>query len=319
MNRWRRLLVALILAWLAPCGRAGAQAAAACPEPAPAPSPQQLERARNGARDHGFLWRIRKDGHDSYLYGSLHVGKPAWAFPGPALRAALTAADTLALELDISDPATARQLGEGLRSRSQVSADDAAVRQRLQRQRAQACVDGATMQGQPPLLQAIGLTLLAAHRDGLDAAYGQESMLAGAAHAAGKPIVSLERVEQQLDVLLPTDPALARAMLLDTLAQLERHTVGPTLKRLADVWAVGDLRSLSAYAQWCQCADSAAQRALLHRLIDARNPALADAIDALHRDGHRVLAAVGALHMVGPQGLPQLMAQRGYAVQRIRF
>jgi uncharacterized protein YbaP (TraB family) len=32
-----------------------------------------------------------------------------------------------------------------------------------------------------------------------------------------------------------------------------------------------------------------------------------------------VFAAVGALHMTGPLGLPQLMQQRGYTVERIRF
>jgi hypothetical protein len=52
-------------------------------------------------------------------------------------------------------------------------------------------------------------------------------------------------------------------------------------------------------------------------MIDQRNPALAAAIDALHSDGRQVFAAVGALHMVGPLGLPALMAQRGYAVQRV--
>jgi uncharacterized protein YbaP (TraB family) len=32
-----------------------------------------------------------------------------------------------------------------------------------------------------------------------------------------------------------------------------------------------------------------------------------------------VFAAVGALHMTGPQGLPRLMAARGYLVERIPF
>ena len=35
-------------------------------------------------------------------------------------------------------------------------------------------------------------------------------------------------------------------------------------------------------------------------------------IDALHREGRRVFAAVGSLHMTGAQALPKLMAARGY-------
>jgi uncharacterized protein YbaP (TraB family) len=52
------------------------------------------------------------------------------------------------------------------------------------------------------------------------------------------------------------------------------------------------------------------------RLLDGRNPGLADAIERLHADGS-VFAAVGALHIVGPQGLPALLKARGFAVTRM--
>ena len=57
----------------------------------------------------------------------------------------------------------------------------------------------------------------------------------------------------------------------------------------------------------------------MRRLNDERNPALADGIEAQHRRGRRVLAAVGALHMTGPQALPVLLAQRGFKVERVGF
>ena len=55
------------------------------------------------------------------------------------------------------------------------------------------------------------------------------------------------------------------------------------------------------------------------RLLDARNPGLAERIDALHTSGQRVFAAVGSLHMIGRTGLPALLARRGYTVERIVF
>lgn len=313
-----RAIAALCLCF-ATAGVAATAAPADCPAAVAPLNVQQSAQARRTAPDRGFLWRIRKDGHDSYLFGSLHVGKPAWAFAGPALRAALAHTDTLALELDLSDPAVARQLGAALREHTTAAAPDVETQRRLQHLRALACVDDTAMQGQPPLLQAVGLTLLAARRLGLDADYAQERMLAAAARAADKPIVSLETARRQVDALFPRDPEMARMMLLDTLAQLESNRAQRTLQHLADAWASGDLQALQNYPRWCECADSDAQRAMLRRLVDDRNPALADAIDALHRDGHRVLAAVGALHMVGANGLPRLMAQRGYTVQRILF
>jgi uncharacterized protein YbaP (TraB family) len=32
-----------------------------------------------------------------------------------------------------------------------------------------------------------------------------------------------------------------------------------------------------------------------------------------------VFAAVGSLHMTGPKGLPRLLGQRGYTVERVKF
>ena len=41
----------------------------------------------------------------------------------------------------------------------------------------------------------------------------------------------------------------------------------------------------------------------------------ADKVKALHAAGQRVFVAVGALHMVGPQGLPALLAEAGFQVE----
>jgi uncharacterized protein YbaP (TraB family) len=55
----------------------------------------------------------------------------------------------------------------------------------------------------------------------------------------------------------------------------------------------------------------------MKRVLDDRNPGLAASIDALHLGGKRVFAAVGSLHMIGPRGLPALLARRGYRVEPI--
>jgi uncharacterized protein len=44
---------------------------------------------------------------------------------------------------------------------------------------------------------------------------------------------------------------------------------------------------------------------------------MASGIDALHESGSRVFAAVGALHMLGPRGLPSLVSEKGYRVEPI--
>lgn len=285
-----------------------------CPPVTPAPGADEIARARREARDHGVLWRITKQGHSSYLYGTLHVGKLGWSFAGPRLSQALKATDTLALELDVSDPAL---FSTPPPAAVAPLALPAPLRERLARQVALACVPGQALQHLNPLMQAVTLTVLSARREGLDARFAQEIVLAEAARAQGRPIVALEDVQSQMAVLLPSDPAEARRLLEQSLQQLEHGRARVLLRRLAEAWGASRLDELESYAAWCECADSAEDRRFLQRLNDDRNAPMAERVDRLHAQGRRVLVAVGALHMTGAQGLPRLMAARGYRVERL--
>jgi uncharacterized protein len=312
------------LALVAVCLTLGSSARAepappACPPPVQAPSTTQVQAAQQVAQDHGFLWRISKDGRHSWLFGTMHLGRLEWFFPGPKVRAALGAADVLALELDITDPAVAQAVGTWAARRADALALTPALQERLARQVAAACLEPGALDGQHPVLRAVTLALLAARWEGLDAGFGQEVALAGAARSRKLPVLSLETVELQMASLIPSDPSQAAEMLVQTLDQLESGAARRVAARLAETWARGRLDELAQYEHWCECITSDDDRAFLRRLNDERNPALADRIDALHQEGRRVFAAVGALHMTGPQALPTLMAQRGYAVEKIGF
>lgn len=295
---------------------ATAEAPSRCP---PLPQPPDAATAQAlavQAGDHGFLWRITRHGHSSYLYGTLHVGRLAWDFPGPALRAAWAQTDTLALELDPTDATTQAQLQQGIAQAPHIALP-APLAHRLARQVAQACVPPHALDAMPPALQAATLEAVAGRVDGLEPAYAQENMLAGRAQADGRRIVALETVDEQLRALLPASRADTIASVEAAIAPLERNDELATLRQLVAIWRDGELRRLQDYPAWCDCMDTAAERRAMQRLIDERNPRLAARIDALHAQGRAVLAAVGALHMVGPHGLPRLLAARGYRVEQL--
>jgi hypothetical protein len=284
--------------------------AATCP-PAPAmPTAAQAERWARGAPDRGVLWRISRGGHSSYLFGSLHVGKPDWAYPGPALRAAWEATEVLAVELDPAD------VGPVLAAAPPPAPLPPALARRVEAQARAACLPPGALGTLPALLQLSTLTLLEARHDGFDAGFGQDLMLLARAKAEGRPVQSLESVEEQLAALEP-DPAELPALVDGGLRQLQRGQVRAPLRRLAAVWSRGDLATLADYPRWCACADTPAERAWLVRVNDERNVHLAERITALHGAGQRLLVAVGALHMSGPQALPQLLAARGFEVQAL--
>jgi uncharacterized protein YbaP (TraB family) len=141
----------------------------------------------------------------------------------------------------------------------------------------------------------------------------------GKGRVPARRVVALETAAQQKSALLPSDPAEALNALDQGLTQLEDRSGRRVLARMAGAWERGDLHTLATYEAWCECATSDDERAAMRRMNDERNPALADGIAAQHGAGLRVFAAVGALHMTGPAGLPLLLAQRGFRVERVLF
>jgi len=318
MKSWVKALrhAALLLAAATSCGvSAQSSNTAGCPPQAQPPTQQQLQAAAAHARDRGLLWRVARDGRSSYLYGSIHVGKLDWAFPGPQVRQALMATDTLALEIDVGDPLMAARMQTP--PGTVLPALPPALRERLARQIEIACLPAQLIAQQHPVLQAVTLTVLAARWQGLDAGYAQEFVLSGLARATQRRVVSLESPELQMAALIPSDADEARHMLSQMLEELEQGAAQRGMARLAAAWERGDLAEIADYERWCDCVANENDRARLRRLLDDRNPALTDAIEALHRDGHSVFAAVGALHMTGAKALPALLQQRGFTVRRV--
>jgi len=311
---WRAWLIAAAL--LAPAAAAADATGGSCPPVATLPGAQQMNAAMEGATNRGFLWRVRRDGHSSYLYGTLHVARFEWMFPGASVLSALQAVDTVALELDLLDPDVQSQLQRGMRASSDPLPP--ALAQRLQERARQECLPEQSLAGADPELQIDLLTALAGRRDGLDPAYGIDAYLAGWAHAARKSVVSLETPELQLQTLHMGSPAETANYVQSALLELESGTTRRALLRLAQVWADSDLPTLDDYASWCDCLRTDSDRADMKRLLDDRNPGLARAIESLHAGGHQVFAAVGSLHMIGAGGLPALLARRGFSVEQLQ-
>jgi uncharacterized protein YbaP (TraB family) len=299
-------------------GAASAQGGPGCPPPPPAVAEVRAEAAAVQARDRGMLWRLDKDGRTSWLYGTLHVGRPDWVVPGPTVRSAVLASDVVALELDPADPEPGLLL---------LAATDPARNQRvlsgLQPQLGtladRACLPAALLQLMPALVQLMTLTVVEARRDGLHPELGVETALLRMARRTGKRFVALETPAQQIAVLGGASEEDERELVTDGLAQLASGEARELLLRLVRTWAEGDAATLADYRSWCQCEDTPAELRFTRRLNDERNPALADKLAALHAGGERFFAGVGALHMTGPQALTTLLQARGFAVQRVPF
>lgn len=305
---FQRLLAPALLVLATPVALPS-RAAEDCPPPLPTLDAAAMQRIREQAQDHGFLWRISKDGRSSHLYGTMHVGRIAWAAPGPRVAETLRRSDVLALELDVLDPAVTTALLETMRTMASTPASPE-LQARLQRLAERACLPPVPAGTVPPLIQAMQLTIAEARREGLEAMVAQEIVLGVSARMLGQPVVSLETVAIQFEAMRAFD-------IERTLDQLEQGGLRPLVRRLAAAWEAGDHETLLDYPRWCECLADARDRESFEQVNDRRNPHLAERIEELHRGGQSVFAAVGALHMTGPKALTHLLVERGFRVERV--
>jgi uncharacterized protein YbaP (TraB family) len=276
------------------------------------PRGQQEMALRRAAVDHGFLWSITKSGHRSWLYGTLHIARESWMFPGPKVRQALTSSTVVAVELDLDNPATMSELAAlATEGAGQIPAR---LRARMKRQLQKVCLPEGGMDRLHPALVFAAIEAYTLRPEGLESAYGIDGYLATMAHARNIKVRALETPKSQMIALRGRDLTVSPADLEENLARLENGTDRVPLERLVNAWAHSNLADLDSYLSWCACQDTPAHRAEVKRLLDDRNPLMANAIDKMHSAGATVFAAVGALHMAGPGGLPALLAKKGYVV-----
>ena len=313
LSRLARVVAGLVL-----CTPAAFAQGRDCP-PAPPGLPElKMEELARDARDRGLLWRLEKDGRVSWLYGTVHVSRPEWVVPGPRIRAALAQSDVLALELDPADPELPRAFaapGDAARAQRVL----AGLQPRVDRLAQRACLPAQALAPMRPLLQLMVISLFDGRREGFHPELGVDQVLAGMAHALGKPLVALESAAAQLAALTPASEDDERVLLARGLQDLESGAHRALGNRLMNAWLASDEAAFASYPQWCRCLDTPAEQRFFQRLNDARNPAMADRLLALHGEGRRVFAAVGALHMTGPQALPGLLRARGFSVTRVPF
>jgi hypothetical protein len=133
--------------------------------------------------------------------------------------------------------------------------------------------------------------------------------------AAGKTVLGLETVEEQieaLDGMTDADQLLLLASTLEQAGEIER-----LFATLRDAYLARDLVAVYDLLNAAKGNDGSGVFARLEqRLVVARNRRMVDRMGSLLQQGN-AFVAVGALHLPGEQGILQLLADRGYRVTRV--
>ncbi|MCP5338813.1 MAG: TraB/GumN family protein [Steroidobacteraceae bacterium] len=287
----------------------GARAAAATSAPA-------ATTAIAPVANQGLVWTVRGPaGGTVFLAGSIHLLRADDAALPAALEHAYREAGRLVMEIDLSavDPAAAAaftaqhgvyESGEGLRRNL--------GKRRWQKAQAEferLGLDLAAFDQLEPWAVALVYSVTSLTQRGFEPTLGVEEQLKARALADGKPIGGLETLEYQLglfDRLTPADQArLLELTLSETTDQLS------DIDALTRAWRAGDETTLTRlllreYRRFPR---------LYAPLVHDRNRNWLPQVEALLHELGSTLLVVGALHLVGSQGLVSLLRERGLMVE----
>lgn len=262
-----------------------------------------------------FMWEAQKDGATLYLLGSIHALKKE-AYPLPqVIESAFDRAAVVAFEVDMDEMAAgAFQMvaaGSYDDGRTLEEVIGAALWADFSAKMAATGMPPSMFRSMKPWLAALSLAAFELERAGYSPSDGIDTYFSSRAKEAGKERVALETMEFQIGLFAGLTPEESLAFLEYTLADLENMI--PLLDEIYSKWLLGD----AAYVQTELGEEFGEFPDLYEKLISGRNRRWLPAIEQLVAGGRDAMVVVGAMHLVGEDGIVELLRQRGYTVTQL--
>lgn len=260
------------------------------------------------------MWRVSDGDSQVYLFGTLHALKPGLAWRTPLYDAVMARAGTVWFEADMTsgDPETIRLLLQRYGSdpdrplSRKLAPSDLAV---LARQ-----TDLARIEHLRPWAAALMLSVRPVLGRGATVEAGADMAATRTARAGGKRLMAFETLEDQARMYASLPEASEVRYLAKVVRQRRKPALPPPLgpASLEKAWLSGDIARLNAGLE-------AENPELYEALVRRRNHAWAERLAAEIEAGAGVeLVNVGALHLIGPEGLPALLRARGLRIERVQ-
>lgn len=267
-----------------------------------------------------LLWKVSDADNSIYLLGSFHLLKDSDYPLADSTYAALEDAERVVFELapaEMNDPALGQKMGAAA-----MRTDGTTLQQSVPEETWNQLLAFTIKRGMPIAnLQRfeawfVGLivSLTEMQALGLDPEKGLDKHFAERAAEAGKPVSGLETGDQQIALFDGMDATQQLQYLQDTLSELAN--VEAEIDRMHGLWRSGDGQALYAATG----AEMKAEYPALYQRINVdRNrawlPRLAGMLD--DSDSDDTLVVVGALHLLGDDGVLAMLKAKGYQVERL--
>ena len=163
-----------------------------------------------------------------------------------------------------------------------------------------------------PTFLVMTLTVSEMNKIGADPQKGIDNFFKDKAMQDGKATGSLETVDQQISLLTSMDASLGSDQILESIEELKQIEV--MLGELLAVWRKGD----EAKMEELYIKDLKLYPKLYQTLIVDRNNKWVRNIEGYLNGSGNTMVIVGAAHLVGADGLINLLRKRGYKVVKLQ-
>jgi uncharacterized protein len=269
------------------------------------------------AQEKSFLWQLRSDKGDIYILGSIHFLKRENYPLNPAIEKAFDSAKKLVLEIDLknADSETVQRLmlEKGLHRDGKILQQNiSAQTYSLAAKRAQELgIDIHALSPLKPWVVALTMASLQLQKLGFDPNSGVDRYLASRAKVAGKPIAGLETAAFQIALMDQLSAGDQESMLRQSLREMDLLDKG--LDQIVRAWAAGDVHGLEKLLL-----DAMREYPAVHqKIIVDRNRRWLPEIERIIKQGESALVVVGAAHLVGKEGVIELLKARGYTLEQM--
>jgi|SRR6185312_14416092 len=264
-----------------------------------------------------FLWRLSKGDAVIYVTGSIHVLRPS-DYPLPdVMEATFKASAGLVEEIDLPhfDAESAQlqmmQTGkypEGQSLATQLPPD---VYRRVTDLAKAQKVDMTMINPMRPWLASIVMLDTQLMKQGFDATSGVDIHFADEAESLHKSVTGLETAQFQLSMLANLPDKAQQDMLVQSLE--DASGADKEMNALMDAWRRGDTALLNKELQ----TEFGPYPDIYQAILVQRNRSWIPKLESLAGSGKQYFVVVGALHLVGADGVLALMQKDGYKIEQL--
>jgi uncharacterized protein YbaP (TraB family) len=268
------------------------------------------------AQEKALLWKVSHDTRSIYLLGSIHYLKKENYPLHRAILDAFEASKGLVLEIDLNK--VSPDVAQRVTLEKAIYADGSTLRQNIsqetyqlaEQQAAQLGIDMKIMAPMKPWFVALTLVALKLQKIGLDSSLGVDHYLADRAKRNGKPTSGLETLEFQVGLFDQLSKRDQESLLREMVGEM--NLLDRSMNEIVQAWLRGDSTSLEALL----LATMKEYPELHEKIIVDRNRRWVSQIEKLLAQGGAVMVVVGAAHLVGEQGLIEMLKARGYRLEQ---